>query len=167
MDTTTQLYGRRAVIAGAAGVAGLGLATLAGSRFAAAQVTPEADEEATRRDEIEAEVAARYDDFVSRLATSLGLTDTASVDTGIRDALTGMIEARLEAGEISANDAEAATTAIASSPAPLFGLMIAGGRGRQRRGHGGFRGGFDGFGDPDDDETDTEDAIPATPAATV
>ncbi len=180
MDDIRKPIGRRAVFAGAAG---LGLATLVGGTLVRAQDTPDTGEstpttgtdtdtdtttdETTSSDEVAA--GARYDDFVSRLASHLGIADSTQVDTGIRTTLTDLVDARLAAGEISANDADAARTAITDSPAPLGGLF--------RAGHGDGPGGFGrGRGDSndsdssdqDDDDTDaTDETTPATPAATV
>lgn len=175
-------FGRRTIFASAAG---LGLATLVGGSLVRAQDTPapgtpdastnigtETDE-ATLRAEFEAEAGARYDDFVSRLAGNLSIADSAEVDTAIRTTLTNLVDARLEAGEISANDADAARTAITDNPAPLMGIFLAG-RGDGPGGFGGRgRGGMDGSGmfgdDASDDDTDdgTDDDSDATPAATV
>lgn len=180
MDDIRKPIGRRTVFAGAAG---LGLATLVGGTLVRAQDTPATGEatpttgtdtdtttdEATLREEFAAEAGARYDDFVSRLAGNLGITDSTQVDTGIRTTLTDLVDARLAAGEISANDADAARTAIADNPAPLVGLFMAG----RRDGPGGFgrgRGGFHrpGMSDQPDDDTDgTDETSPATPGATI
>ena len=64
-------------------------------------------------------------------------------------------------GEISADDAEAATILIASSPAPLFGLRVLAGR---RWGRGRFGGGL---GRRDNDDAEADEVIPSTPAASV
>ena len=175
MDDIRKPIGRRTVFAGAAG---LGLATLVGGTIVRAQDTPDTgdgtpttdtdgttDETSTN----EAEAGARYDDFVSRLAGNLGITDPSQVDTGIRTTLTDLVDARLAAGEISANDADAARTAIADSPTPLGGRFRVG-HGDDPGGFGRGRGGFgrSGMSDQPDDDTDgTDETSPATPAATV
>lgn len=176
-NVTSKPFGRRTVVAGAAG---LGLATLVGGSFVRAQDTPAtptpddgsdaATDDSTQREEFEAEAGARYDDFVSRLAGNLGGVDSTTVDTAIRATLTDLVDARLAAGEISANDADAARTAITDSPAPLLGMFLAGRGdgpgGFGGRGHGGFGGpGTPGDDSPDDGTDDTTDD--ATPAATV
>ena len=131
MDDIRKPIGRRAMFAGAAG---LGLATLVGGTLVRAQDTPDTGDgtpttdtngmtDETSTNEVAA--GARYDDFVSRLASHLGIADSTQVDTGIRTTLTDLVDARLAAGEISANDADAARTAITDSPAPLGGLFNA------------------------------------------
>ncbi len=175
-------FGRRTIFAGAAG---LGLATLVGGSLVGAQDTPalgtpvastdigtDADE-ATLRAKFEAEAGARYDNFVTRLAGNLSISDSAEVDTAIRTTLMSLVDARLEAGEISANDADAARTAIADSPAPLIGIFLTG----RRDGPGGFGGrGRGGMGAPgmfgddtseDDTDRGSDDDSEATPAATI
>ena len=177
MDTiSSKPFGRRTIFAGAAG---LGLATLVGGSLVRAQETPTdgtpdassdtTTDEATLREEIEAEAGARYDDFVSRLAANLSISDTTGVDTAIRTTLTDLVDARLEAGEISANDADAARTAITDSPAPLMGIFLAG-HGDGQGGFGGRRRGLGGPGMPGDDQPDdgTDDGTDdSTPAARV
>ena len=175
MDDISKPIGRRTVFAGAAG---LGLATLVGGTLVRAQDTPdtgdgtpttETDGTTDETSTNEAEAGARYDDFVSRLAGNLGITDSSQVDAGIRTTLTDLVDARLAAGEISANDADAARTAIADSPTPLGGLF--------RAGHGDGPGGF-GRGRRDSNDSDpsdqadgetegTDDTTTATPAPTV
>lgn len=170
MDLVNRPHGRRAVIVGAAGI---GLASIVGGSLVHAQTTPEAgdatptDETTPEQTDRSAEAAARYDDFVSKLATNLGNTDPTAVDTAIRTSLTTIVDERLAAGEISANDADAAKTAIASSPAPIFGIFAGtfrgGGRdgGRWgRTGGPGFGGRFCGDSDTGTD-TDTNDSTPA------
>jgi hypothetical protein len=187
MDSLNQPHGRRTLIAGAAG---LGLASVIGGSLVRAQATPEPSggtttDTTTQDTDRAAEAATRYDDFVAKLATNLGNTDSAAVDTAIRASLTDIVDERLAAGEISANDATAAKTAIASSAAPILGLFAAarydggsgrfGGHGRPGDfGPGGFGpGGFGSGGRPGDDETgdDTDpadtDTTDATPVAAV
>lgn len=173
MTRLTQPFGRRTMIAGAAG---LGIATVVGGSLVAAQATPEpsdpATDDATTDDtafaDREAVAAERYQTFVTELAAALAISDTATVDTGIRTALTALVDARLAAGEISADDAETLTTEIASAPAPLLGGLIAGRRGRGGRGGRpgvGFPGGVGRDSDADsDDDTDTDSADPSTVA---
>jgi hypothetical protein len=144
---------RRTVLGGAAG---LGLAAVTRSVLVHAQATPEAsDDPSTTEDTRLARAAERYDEFVSGLAGALDIADTATVDAAIRTSLTAMIDAQLAAGEISANDAEAARTAIASAPSPVAGLLMAG-RG-DRAGFGGD--GWGGLGRrPSHQSTDDTDA---------
>jgi hypothetical protein len=135
---------RRRVVAGAAG---LGAASLLGLRMAHAQdttATPGAgttvtDEttDATDATDLRAE---SYQDFVDKLAANLGMTDTASVDTAIRDSLKAMIDDRLAAGEISANSATEWTAEIDSSVAPLRVGFFGDGGPRGGHGPGGDRG---------------------------
>ena len=179
MNTTSRSVGRRGLVAGAAG---LGIATLVGGSIVRAQDTPstgtpdpatETDtgtDASNVREEFEAEAGARYDDFVSRLAGNLGIGDTASVDTAIRTTLTDLADARLAAGEISANDADAARTAITENPAPPMGLFLGGHHDDRGGVSGRVRGGFGRLGlprnaQPDDDTDDGTDDT--TPAATI
>lgn len=177
MDSLNQPHGRRTLIAGAAG---LGLASVIGGSLVRAQATPEPSDgtttDATTEETDRAtEAAARYNDFVAKLATNLGGTDSTAVDAAIRASLTDIVDERLAAGEISANDATAAKTAIASNASPVLGLFAAGGHdgGFGRFGGHGRPGGFGFGGRPGDDETgeDTDpadtDTTDATPAAAV
>ena len=173
MNNLNRPHGRRAVLAGAAG---LGIAAIAGGSFAVAQATPDAsdgtttgtttNDTTTDTADRSAEAAARYDDFVTRLSGNLSIGDSTTVDAAIRAALTAMVDERLAAGEISANDATAAKAEIASSPSPVFGLF-GGPHGGGRGGHGGeFSGRSDDNDGPNgsessDDDTGTTDATPS------
>ena len=154
MDAAANQFGRRRLIAGTTAGLGLGLAAIAGVSLANAQSTPEASDDATGDtlstpdDAFVARATERYDEFVAGVAGALSIPDTAAVDTAIRASLTGMVDSRLADGEISANAAETARTAIASSPAPLAGLLMAG---RGGFGHGGRGLGGRGTGDRDTD----------------
>src|SRR4051812_36338196 len=76
--------------------------------------------------------ASRYADFVSKLATNLGIADSATVDTAIKTTLKQMVDADLAAGNISANAATAAKQAIDSGD---FGHGLFGFGGGGKRGH--------------------------------
>jgi hypothetical protein len=56
----------------------------------------------------------QYQEFVSKLATNLGIADSATVDTAISTTLTQMVDDALASGSISADEATAAKTAIAN-----------------------------------------------------
>lgn len=85
----------------------------------------------------------RYQDFLNRLAANLGGTDAAALDLAIRTTLKEEVDARLAAGEISANAAEALKEQIDTADSPLgHGLLIGSGFdvGRGGFGHGPGRG---------------------------
>jgi hypothetical protein len=121
--------GRRNVIAG---IAGLGVAAgIGASQVLAQDATPSATEEPsdTTIDEQPgkmAEIGAAYQDFVGKLATNLGESDTAKVDTAIRDALKAMVDDQYTAGNISRNLADDLKSRIDSSDAPLAVAMLGG-----------------------------------------
>ena len=147
--------GRRNVIAG---IAGLGIAAgIGASQVLAQDATPSATEETgdgTTGDQPEkaAQIGAAYQNFVGKLATNLGESDSAKVDTAIRDALKAMVDEQYNDGNISRNLADDLKSRIDLSEAPLAVAMIAG-RGilriehRRDRRHGG----------PDDDQPGDED----------
>ena len=152
--------GRRSVIAG---IAGLGIASGMGiSRTLAQESTPEAtDEEGTDQgtsDDIsaerEAEIGAAYQNFVGKLAANLGETDTAAVDTAIRDALKAIVDEEFAAGNISQNLTTELKDRIDASPAPLrLGRL------------GGMRGGrLERRKDRQDDESDSDSDLPGAEA---
>lgn len=164
---------RRRVVAGAAG---LGAASLLGLRMAQAQdttATPGAgtDTDSTVTSETTDATDLRaesYQDFVSKLAANLGVTDTATVDTAIRDALKAIVDDHLAAGEISANSATERKTEIDASVSPLR-VGFFGDEGGPRGGHG--SGGDRGDGmkpgtDDSTDATDSTDSTTGTPEAT-
>jgi len=133
---------RRRMIAGAAA---LGAATVVGTGIARAQdstATPGIKDGGDTTNTSEAtdratQSAERYQDFVSKLASNLGLAGATGVDTAIRDALKGMIDDQLAAGEIAANNATAWKTEIDESVAPLkIGSPGAGGHRGGGRGPG-------------------------------
>ena len=103
-----------------------------------------------------AEIGAAYQNFVRKLASNLGESDSAKVDTAIRDALKAMVDEQYTDGNISRNLADDLKSRIDSSEAPLAVAMLAG-RGilriehRRDRRHGGPN-----DGQPGDDDTTTE-----------
>jgi len=151
--------GRRNVIAG---IAGLGIAAgIGASQVLAQDATPTPSDETggttDQQPDKMAEIGAAYDDFVGKLTTNLGESDTAKVDTAIRDALKAMVDDQYNQGNISRNLADDLKSRIDSSDAPLAVAMIAG-RGilriehRRDRRHGGQDDGQPG----DDNDTTTE-----------
>jgi len=150
--------GRRNVIAG---IAGLGIAAgIGASQVLAQDATPTPSDETggttDQQPDKAAEIGAAYQNFVGKLATNLGESDSAKVDTAIRDALKAMVDEQYNDGNISRNLADDLKSRIDSSDAPLAVAMIAG-RGilriehRRDRRHGG-----QGDGQPGDDDTTTE-----------
>src|SRR6476619_2545393 len=146
--------GRRNVIAG---IAGLGIAAgIGASQVLAQDATPTPSDETGGTTEQQpdkaAEIGAAYQNFVGKLATNLGESDSAKVDTAIRDALKAMVDEQYNDGNISRNLADDLKSRIDSSEAPLAVAMIAG-RGilriehRRDRRHGG----------PDDDQPGDDD----------
>jgi hypothetical protein len=122
--------GRRDVIAG---ISGMGLAGVFGLRQAGAQDEVEDDEgDEDDGSTMEIEVfgrpvpGERYQDFVAKLAASLGETDPAVVDTAIRDALKAIVDERFDAGEISRNLADEIKEKIDTSEAPLMAVAVGG-----------------------------------------
>lgn len=85
-------------------------------------------------------MAARYDDFLARLAASLG-TDPAALDAALRTTLKEEIDERQAAGDLSAAGATAIKTEIDAAEAlPIggFGGPLGGFHGHgEGRGHGG------------------------------
>jgi hypothetical protein len=170
---------RRKVISG---IAGVGAAVITGTALARAQEstsTPESgidsttDTEDTTTPENNRET--QYQTFLTKLAAALSITDTTTLDTGIRDALKGIIDDQLAAGDIAANAATEAKTAIDEATAPISFHLGLGGDFR----NGGFGGQFGGPGmggggngqfpgaKPDDgNNTETkDDTSEATPTA--
>jgi len=128
------LVGRRNILAG---IAGLGLAGGVGlTRVLAQDATPTAepstsDDQTTdtnETDEDDGKAAARYDDFVAKLAANLG-SDADTVDTGIRDSLKAMVDDVFNAGDISKNTATRIKDRIDSAASPLAALLMIGNRG--------------------------------------
>jgi hypothetical protein len=125
--------GRRAVLGG---MAALGVAGIFGTSRALGQdtATPSAAEETDVGSAGETDTTDdAYQIFLAALAANLGLGDPAAVDTGIREALKTVIDERLAAGEIAANDAEAIKAEIDASASPLR-IGKFGGRGGHGRG---------------------------------
>jgi hypothetical protein len=161
--------GRRNVIAG---IAGLGVAAGIGVTQVVAQTaTPSATEEpggstSGEQPDKAAEIGAAYQDFVGKLATNLGESDTAKVDTAIRDALKAMVDDQYTAGNISRNLADDLKSRIDSSDAPLAVAML-GGMGLRRverrrdRRHDGQN---DDDTQPGDDDTTEQPSTESTPS---
>jgi hypothetical protein len=121
---------RRNVIAGIAGF-GIAAAGIGATQVAAQDATPSATEEpgagtGTNQTTREAQIGAAYQDFVGKLTTNLGESDTTKVDTAIRDALKAMVDEQFSAGTISANLRDDLKSRIDSSDAPLGVAMLAG-----------------------------------------
>jgi uncharacterized membrane protein YebE (DUF533 family) len=84
-----------------------------------------------------------YDDFIGKLASNLGNTDTTRVDTAVRTTLKQMVDEAQQAGLISADEATTIKQRIDSSdfPAGLLGIferrmergVMRGGRGAKGR----------------------------------
>lgn len=145
-QVTIHPVGRRMFVAGATG---LGLATLLGVGAAFAQddsdeeddtdldeTTDDLDDDDAAEDAAKAAQAGEaYQNFVGKLTTNLGLTDTATVDLAIRDALKAMVDEKFAEGSISQNDADALKERIDTGVSPLGVVGLAGmrGRGRKRR----------------------------------
>jgi len=79
--------------------------------------------ERLRSDEMRAEL---YAEFTAALADELGITDSDEVDAAIRVAMMTLVDARVDDGLLTAGQAEALKTLIATSdvplgPGPMFG----------------------------------------------
>ena len=85
--------------------------------------------------EVDAEVGAAYENFLGKLTTNLGMTDTAEVDLAIRSSLKAMVDEKFTEGSISQNDADAIKERIDTGASPLGVAMLGGmrGRGMERR----------------------------------
>jgi hypothetical protein len=167
---------RRTLVAkGSASAFALSLAGLAANRAVNAQdATPEPGSTTDNgngttgtAESKEAEAGTKYQEFVAALATNLGASDAATVDTAIRTTLKGLVDAELAAGDIAANDATERKAAIDASVAPI---RIGGFGGHD--GPGGFGGERGGRGNsrPGDDADDSDDGaapgVNATPTTT-
>lgn len=167
---TARPLGRRIFVAGAAGV---GLAGLLGMGVALAQDDDDDDlddifDDADDLDDIDDaddvaeanQAGAAYQNFLGKLTTNLGLTDTATVDLAIRDALKVMVDEKLTEGSISQNDADAIKERIDTGISPLGVAALAGARslGRERRRE---RRKSDGGGGGSGTETPATEATPA------
>ena len=129
--TIAQRAGRRAVLGGMAAL-GIG-AAFGGTRAFGQETTPAATDEGVGSSGDATGKGARYQDFVAKLAANLGINDPSTVDSAIRDALSAIVDERLAAGEIAANDATAIKEQIAASESPLR-IGGFGKRGRHARG---------------------------------
>lgn len=141
------MHRRNFVVGG--GAAALTVAGLAIQRSAGAQdATPTpstgaSTPEATKQNQEQ----ATYQSFVAALATNLGITDAAKVDTAIRTTLKQLVDQTFTAGHISADEANALKSGIDFSPSPIgvgeFGIRGGkiGGRGGDYGGRKGGRGG--------------------------
>ncbi len=116
---------------------------LIGSAFA--QTDPTGQDEATPTDEDTSTTTSTagdsYQDFLDQLAANLGGTDAAALDAAIRTTLKQTVDARLAAGEISANAADALKQQIDTADVPLRHVGLIGGRlggGLDGLGRGGF-----------------------------
>jgi hypothetical protein len=156
------------------GIAGAGAAAIIGTTLARAQESTPTVESGTGGTTDDTTTpddgrATQYQTFLTKLAAEISLSDTTTLDTGIRDALKGIIDDELTAGDIAANAAIAAKTAIDEATAPIsfhFGLGDGarnggfGGPGMGGRGNGQFPGGNS------DDMTEPDDVTSeATPTA--
>jgi hypothetical protein len=161
--------GRRNVIAG---IAGLGIAAgIGASQVLAQDATPTPSDEtggttSGEQPDKAAEIGAAYQNFVGKLATNLGESDTAKVDTAIRDALKAMVDEQYNDGKISRNLADDLKSRIDSSDAPLAVAML-GGMGLRRverrrdRRHDGQN---DDDTQPGDDDTTEQPSTESTPS---
>jgi hypothetical protein len=89
---------------GAALVVLLGIGAVAGRGVFAQDATPTSGTGSTS--------ATNYQDFVSKLASNLGIADSTQVDAAIKTTLKQMVDEELAAGHISADEANAAKQAI-------------------------------------------------------
>lgn len=156
-DPTTTLsssLNRRRVLAGTAGI---GAAALLGTKLVRAQdstATPGAGTSTTE----ETAKQAYYDDFVSKLAANLNISDATTVDKAIRDSLTQIVDEELAAGHISQDTANKLKENIASGEVPF---LFPGRHGRDGMGRG--RGGKNDSKDENDSDN-SNDATPTTSA---
>jgi len=107
----------------------------------------------------------KYQEFVAALASNLGVTDGATVDTAIRTTLKGFIDAKLAAGDITANDATERKAAVDASEAPIR-IGGAGGHGGMSGGRGGDKPNDDARNPTDSETDDTTPTIDTTPTTT-
>ncbi len=160
-ESTRGQVTRRRVISG---IAGVGAAVIAGGAIAAAQTTatPETgtgSSDSTDTTSLETKKAEQYQTFLTKLGAELSISDTATIDTGIRNALKSMVDDQVTAGDLATNDATEIKADIDASVSPLkFGV---GGRGKGGMRHGGMLGGNKPGDDTNDDDTD--DSSVATP----
>src|SRR3954451_18613964 len=155
-NTPASTLNRRRVLAG---TAGLGAAALLGAKLVQAQTatgTPEAGTGTTETDE-----QTYYNNFVSKLAANLNISDAATVDTAIRDSLTELVDEELAGGHISQDTATRLKENIASGDVPF---LFPGRRGMGRHG-GPMGGGKPGDKSDDNGDTDDDDSVDATPTS--
>jgi Zn-dependent alcohol dehydrogenase len=169
-DTRGQVTRRRVI----SGIAGVGAAVIAGGTIARAQstATPETGTDSsdstgtTDTTSPETKKAEQYQTFLTKLSTELSISDTTTIDTGIRDALKSMVDDQVTAGDLAANDATEIKAEIDASVSPIK-LGVGGhGKGGMRRGGGMSGGGMPGGDKPGDGMTDddgTDDSSVATP----
>jgi len=127
------------------------------------------------------DAAARYDEFLAKLAANLGIADPAAVDRALRDTLKQEVDESAAAGELSTAEAEAIKARIdAAEMLPVAGLAGPrggwggpsggrhGGRGDGRHGdRDGFdRDGFDREPDPAPGVVDDQGGGSPVPSAT-
>ena len=154
-----QRVGRRAILGGMAalGVASAFSVSRAFAQDATPSTTDDTGDTVTDRD---AQRAADYQLFVSQLGAALQVTDTAVVDTAVRDALKAVVDQHVTDGDLAQNDADALKAEIDASEAPI---ALKGGVDRHTRP------GRDRNRDSDDDDNDTDDDADGTdliPAST-
>lgn len=166
-DTRGQVTRRRVI----SGIAGVGAAVIAGGTIARAQSTstPEAGTDSTTDTDTdttspETKSAELYQTFLTKLGTELSIADTATIDTGIRNALKSMIDDIVTAGDLAVNRATELKTKIDEAASPIRLNLGGGDHGGMRQG-GGRMGGVGGTkpGDSTNDEEDTDDSSVATP----
>lgn len=109
---------RRRVLAG---TAGLGAAALLGAKLVQAQSAPSTPGAGSSTGASKASAEqARYDDFLSKMATNLGVADAATVDKAIRASVTQMVEEELAGGHISQDAANKMKANIDSTNVPFI-----------------------------------------------
>ena len=150
--TRTSSLNRRRVLAGTAGI---GAAALLGARLVQAQDSTATPGAGTSTTDATSE-QTYYDNFVSKLAANLNISDAATVDKAIRDSLTQIVDEELAGGHISQDTANKLKQNIASGDVPFLfpGRHDRNGKGR---GHGGKND------DDSKDDGDTNDSTDATP----
>ncbi len=112
--------------------------------------------------------AQLYQDFLTKLTTNLGETDTARVDQAIRDSLKQVVDDRQAAGDLTAEQATALKERIDANDIPI-GLGGPGGHGF-RGPHGGDMGrsgpgGWDNDRDGQDDQSNSDQEDQQQPKA--
>lgn len=155
--TLTSSLNRRRVLAGTAGI---GAAALLGARLVRAQDSTATPGAGTTTTETTNE-QTYYNDFVSKLAANLNISDAATVDKAIRDSLTQIVDEELAGGHISQDTANKLKQNIATGDVPF----LFPGR-HDRDGKGRWRGDKHDSNESDDDSNDSNssDATPTTSA---